>query len=427
MRTMALILSLLFTAHLHANVKGPFLEPANAKKIASHSLSGGGCTVTNQPFAFGAMLIFTCPETAWRVHVRNTRKGLQIRQAELRRTPTSPFMRIISEANIAEIFVPYHNGIDRLSDNQFCDANLCIRPTTQQDLGSANAELVTMQGATQPTAVVEIRDRGLVWMCKWNQSTRGPAGSKTRRGQEMVVWSTWDTGNYDYVIEYSFRDDGQVGFRLGATGYNNPNFPALGHMHDVLWRVDIDLNGSAGDTAVIARHTESGAQGIDDEIPFNNGKEGGYELEPLLFSHVIVEDSATNARGNHRGYELHPLRQGTARHVEAWTQDDVWVTRYRFTEPAVPGVWTSPDEYLLGNATNQSGIFNLETVANTDVVLWHNSPFHHDPHDEDQSPTDTGNGYRGLTLMHWTGFDLVPKNVFDYNPLGAPDRSGCDP
>jgi len=28
--------------------------------------------------------------------------------------------------------------------------------------------------------------------------------------------------------------------------------------------------------------------------------------------------------------------------------------------------------------------------------------------------------------MHWSGFDLVPHNLFDANPLGGPHRNLCD-
>jgi primary-amine oxidase len=256
-------------------------------------------------------------------------------------------------------------------------------------------------------------------MCIW------PNGSLSRRGQEMVVWGTWDTGNYDYVIEYTFRDDGQISFRLGATGFNNPSLPALGHMHDILWRVDLDLNGSGNDTAVVERHTETGLTATDSETAFNNGVEGALALDPLAFETLVIEDAAVNAHGNHYGYELHPFRRGISRHAETWTQKDVWVTRYRPQEPAVPASWSPPDSYLTGTAQTQYGIYDSAPINGQDIVIWHSSPIHHEPHDEDQAPGDPGNTFQGLTLIHWTGFDLVPRNLFDANPIGAPYSSQC--
>ncbi|HEX7830380.1 MAG TPA: hypothetical protein VF787_12030, partial [Thermoanaerobaculia bacterium] len=250
----------------------------NGRKVASQTITKGGCTVNVAPSPGGAFLTFTCPETAWQLYVRNTDKGLQVRRAELRRTPAGNFMRVLYEANIAEIFVPYHDGDPehRLSDNQFCHSAVCIREVTAQDIAGATAQLITMSGDTKPTAAVEIRDRGLAWMCKWG------TGSHSRRGQEMVIWGTWDTGNYDYIIEYSFRDDGQMSFRLGATGWDNPNYsPGLAHMHDILWRVDVDLNGDLDDSALLESHDEVGLVGVDSEVTFNNGVEGGAVLNPV--------------------------------------------------------------------------------------------------------------------------------------------------
>ena len=38
------------------------------------------------------------------------------------------------------------------------------------------------------------------------------------RGRELVLSSTLDAANYNYIFEYGFRDDGTISFRLGATG-----------------------------------------------------------------------------------------------------------------------------------------------------------------------------------------------------------------
>src|SRR5687768_16190166 len=48
-------------------------------------------------------------DTAWRTCISNQgRRGLVLGPTDLKRTPTSDWMRIINEAGVAEIFVPYH-------------------------------------------------------------------------------------------------------------------------------------------------------------------------------------------------------------------------------------------------------------------------------------------------------------------------------
>ncbi|HET7705764.1 MAG TPA: hypothetical protein VFM36_06750, partial [Thermoanaerobaculia bacterium] len=63
--------------------------------------------------------------------------------------------------------------------------------------------------------------------------------------------------------------------------------------------------------------------------------------------------------------------------------------------------------------------------TNTNVVLWHRSSAHHDPHDEDHAPGDPPSLMTGITNVHWQGVDLEPHSLFDFNPLGGPSRSGC--
>jgi hypothetical protein len=33
---------------------------------------------------------------------------------------------------------------------------------------------------------------------------------------------------------------------------------------------------------------------------------------------------------------------------------------------------------------------------------------------------------RGITFVHWQGFDLQPHNLFDFNPLGGPSSAQCE-
>jgi Cu2+-containing amine oxidase len=267
------------------------------------------------------------------------------------------------------------------------------------------------------SVAVEVRDRGLAHLC-----TR-PMGDVVRRGSEVAVWAVFDPGNYDNIMEYTFRDDGSIGFRAGVTGFNHPDHQDTGHMHNTLWRVDLDLNGHAQDTAHLWQHVESGPMATDDELPFNNGYEGFAWWNPLRFTALSIEDAATNANGHHLGYVLQPWRTGNARHFgpegEAWTHWDLGVTRFHGGEPDMTGnAYTRPGEYLMSGG---KGASNKEPITSQDLVLWHVTSAHHDPHDEDRAVQDVGTAnYQGITAVHWSGFDLLPHNLFDHNPLGGP-------
>lgn len=375
-------------------------------------------------------------ETAWRTCISNQgRRGLVLGPTELRRTPTGEWMRILREAGVAEIFVPYHGLPLRLYDHETTSAE-SIREVTAADAG-ASGMLVTLSGEDEPQVVAETNDRGIAWMCKETRSI-------SRRGQELVLWGVQDAANYDFIIEYRLRDDGGIGFRLGATGYNNPFLPPRStteaHMHDVLWRVDVDLNGAGGDTAVALTHVENASQGLvarDDEEPFNGGREGVAQWDAETFYTVgVVDERTLNAYGNHVGYAMQVSMSGLARHYgggrrkEMFTHSDFAVTRFKQAErdalfDTAHVRYLQPDQYLLGDDFPGMGVSDAESIQDTDIVLWHRSSAHHDPHDEDHAPGDPANLMTGITNVHWQGLSLEPHNLFDFNPLGAPSRTQC--
>lgn len=335
-------------------------------------------------------------ETAWRVRYGHaTGKGLFITGAWFKRLPSAPWMRILWDARLSDIFVPYHSGYPRYLD--LTGFNFQLVPVSSVDLGCCGTKLDNY-------VIREVRDRGMLW----KDDTQG------RRGYELVLWATLDAANYNYIIQYAFRDDGTIAFRVAGTARNLPGSEMEAHMHNGLWRVDIDLNGFTRDSALLARHDEQlslswpwtitiptlGAN--DTAVPFNGGREGGAVWNSLEFTEVRVVDTGTNnAQGKPIGYDLRPLRRGRSLHVETYTRYDFWVTRYRYNET----FYTQLPSY----------VSNKEPITNTDVVLWHISPIHHLPRSEDG--TFVGNLWKGVALVMWGGFDLRPRNLFDRTPF----------
>jgi Cu2+-containing amine oxidase len=377
-------------------------------------------------------------ETAWRTCISNQgRRGLVLGPTDLRRTPEGEWMRVLREAGVAEIFVPYHALPLRLYDHETTSAQ-SIREVTPADAG-ANGMVLTLSGQSVPQVVAETNDRGIAWLCKEGRSI-------SRRGRELVLWGVQDAANYDFIIEYRLRDDGGIGFRLGATGFNNPFIPPIStteaHMHDVLWRIDVDLNGSDGDTAVQLTHVEAtnaSQPSRDVEEPFNGGEEGVAQWDPEAFHTIGVIDKSVNAHGNEIGYAMQIATAGLARHYgqsaggtrkEQFTQSDFAVTRFKQSErdalfDTAHVRYLQPDQYLLGEGFPGMGVADRESVENTDVVLWHRSSVHHEPHDEDHAPGDAPSLMTGITNVHWQGVSLEPHNLFDFNPLGGPGREQC--
>ncbi len=343
--------------------------------------------------------------TAWKVHyARGMHKGLYITGAWFRRDLGEPWIKVLHDARVADLFVPYH----RSADTRFFDLtgfDFPLAEVKDEDAGATGTLMPPFAGDAYPTVVREVRDRGVVWKDYSNG---------VRRGRELVLWAGLQAGNYMYLMQYSFHDDGVVAFRVGATGQNLPGARKEPHMHDAHWRIDVDLVDGAKNSAMLMTHVESTDRLLaeDTEEPFHSGVEGGIDWDPKQFTMIRVESDRLNANGKKMAYDLMPLRQGSARHQEDFTHHDLWVSR---SHP------DRPTEMLFANLPKI--VADSESVEQTDVVLWYTSSSHHEPRDEDGKPNATrrlwfyDDGWEGSALVMWSGFDLKPRNLFDRTPF----------
>jgi Cu2+-containing amine oxidase len=334
-------------------------------------------------------------KTCWRVRFAHAeKKGLYLTGAWFTRAPKEPEMQVISEAGLSELFVPYHTGTKRYYD--FRDYSFKLVSATKAD--APKGEIL------DSVVVKEVRDRGIIW----KDDTLG------RRGEELVLWATLDAANYNYVIQYGFQDDGTITFRVGGTAQNLPGFRDEAHMHNGLWRVDVDLNGAAHNSVMLMKHSEKppGQTATDSALPFNGGLEGVENWTAAEFTELcIMSTDKVNAQGKNVSYDLMPIKTGVARHAEDFMLCDFWVTRYHLEERFYPKL---PDY-----------IKTPEKINDTDVVIWCSTSMHHLPRSEDgrlipgkPGPTGTKDAWDGgVALLMWSGFDLRPRDVFDTTPF----------
>jgi hypothetical protein len=355
-------------------------------------------------------------ETAWVVMwSESDHKGLWIEGAWfLRKKPftLSNAIQVLGRAGLSNIFVVYHKLNSVYNPRTMDLSSGGLLPAIPEDAGDCGAiaepPLVSPVDSTSRRVLIkEIRDRGVAWT----------SNRKTRRGEEMLLWATYDAGNYEYIIQYGFRDDGTITFRLGSTGYNSPIRPFEAHMHNALWYLDANLGGPQHNSVMVMRHVEPGDPAVpcaasttletaSDCMPkFNNGVEGFVDWNDKEFTHPnIMSTAIQNARGHNISYDLMPMRSGTARHKEDYTQHDFWVTTAKSNEI---------DYKLL------STYVNGESIEDTDVALWYMSSNHHLPRDEDHEYAQPI-FLQGVAQVMWSGFDLSPRNLFDDTPLHAP-------
>jgi Copper amine oxidase, enzyme domain len=356
-------------------------EPHSSAPAGAPAVPGASAVAYQQFPPSGPM------KTAWFVTFDHAaHRGFYITSAYFKSAPNKPWLKILDEAGPGELFVPYQPGSPRYLD--LSNFTFPIIPANQKDAGSCGKIV-----GNGNTVVREVVDKGVLW--KNDQAVY--------RGHKMTLWATLDAANYNYIFSYAFHDDGVIEFRAAATAINLPGAEKTAHMHNVIWRVNVDLNGGQSNSVVLVRHQETTAAPSWTDVmqPFNNNQEGSVEWNAREFNHLhVTATNLTNGNGSPAGYMIMPFYRGVSRHQESYMQKDMWVTRYH------------PGELSFPNIANYA---NGEAINNADVVLWLVTPTLHIPRDEDGRMV--GGVWSGVATTMWSGFDMKPYNIFDTTPF----------
>ncbi|MCI0377529.1 MAG: hypothetical protein L0215_07980 [Gemmataceae bacterium] len=352
--------------------------------------------------------------TSWRIRYtlgrtpakNGTVENLVLHQAYFRPNPQAEELQILEQAHMAETLVAYSKGT-RFYD--VADHGQGLLKTEAGDLGAHGAHL-----SKDGKIVGELRDRGILWKY-------GHGEHHALRGEAFLLWSVFKAGNYLYIIQFGFQDDGVITFRMGSTGSNFTADRTHSHMHNALWRLDVDLGGSTPNSVYLVKHREPmgmPGHGKEEVELFNGGLEGFADWNDREFTSLrIANHTKTNSLGHFQCYDLVALRQGSARHFgpekgsktpdEEFTRHDFWVLPFASKDKKTEEL----DCTKLPAYVRQG-----RKIENSDVVIWYNSAAHHIPRDEDfAGPKDARRP--GATTVVWSGFDLRPRDVFDATPF----------
>lgn len=317
-------------------------------------------------------------------------------------TPDGIRHQILSEASISQVHVPYDDNTARYHD------------ITDDGFGGNNMADLTPAECPDGTLLTHANKRVL---CKQRQSRgyvfRGP--DEQRQGNWLRLFSVSTSGEYNYVPEWRFYDNGTIEPLMGATGklqrfgtsaqYGWPvrsnTVVGISHIHNYYWRLDFDIG-------------EEGADDIVEEISLQNDalavsrleSEAGRSMAPDQMRTWRIRDGAIqNGGGNHIAYELTPRltsHRDEGPSYEPWTHNDFYATTYRSCERYV-----SHNPAFNQCGTDVSKFVNGESLLEADVVIWYGVTFHHLPRDEDEPYMHT----------HWDGFQILPMNWTQQNSL----------
>jgi hypothetical protein len=390
----------------------------------------------------------TKSETAWEIewdltHPTNrpfTPPGstFRIRSAKFMwkdRAGKPQWVTVVRMLELAEIYVPYDNGWTAFLDIH--DMPFHTTPARKEYLGPGcvlpGAILKSSNPAWSDHVHKEVHDDGIRWMSA-EVSWGNELADRARRGEKMLLWSTYYGANYRYLIEYGFGDDGMLSCRIGPTARNIFNRqPDQGdvHLHIGCWRFEPDLGdpiagvgGPKDNEVVLVRRVLDEATEKFSQLakPFNKNFqgqacEGSARWVPEEFTTLRVQSNVRkNAHGRPIAYDMIPHRFGALRQLQHeggtyatdmdFINNDFWVTRTESNHTDYIDVpqYASQKRPLTGFPT----------------TIWHCTPALHVPRSEDFSSVDGKDSYGGVALTFWTGFWLKPRDLFDSTPLYQP-------
>jgi hypothetical protein len=327
----------------------------------------------------------------------------KIKRAFFKPGQKAPWVQVLEDAHPSELYVPYYFRNTRFFDLRDAGNFVELEPREGGPRGNTLGK--------DRMVMAEIRDRGVAYK----------NGNVSRRAEECVLWANFNAGNYTYLLEFGFMDDGTIAFRHAPTGYNLPSDHNAAHMHNCCWRIGMAL-GLEGQKI---NNTASVAKWLGNQAHENNKKleTPGFGIEPIKSegfrdwvpteftkirvtnpSVVLNDPKGPNARPI--SYDLTPMVYGIARHAradESFTKHDFWITR---SDSAIT-------QYIhLGDYFKNT----QPRALNGKLVLWHMSSALHLPRSEDGILKGSAIE-NGQALATWTTVELRPRHLFSGTPI----------
>ncbi|MGW8282130.1 MAG: copper amine oxidase, partial [Gemmatimonadota bacterium] len=271
-----------------------------------------------------------------------------------------------------------------------------------------------------------------------------PDASRPKR--DLVVRIGAVLGNYDYLFDWVFEQNGSIRVGVGATGiaeakpvvesdaqarptgetradaygrFVAPHIVAVNHDHYFNYRLDLDVDGTRNDFLVdrlrpvtLPDDNPRRSIWVVDETVAASESEAMLTIDynkPAIWR--VASESETNQVGYRTSYQLMPGGNGNTllsrddypRRRAGFIDHHLWVTPYEADERYAAGVYPTLSEPGMGlpewTAANRS-------IADTDIVLWYTIGLHHVVRAEDWPIMPV--------LWHW--FELRPFDFFDQNP-----------
>lgn len=360
---------------------------------------------------------------------------------------------ILYEGSLSEMYVPYMDPEEGWNSRAFLDAGEfllggLIKPLGPDDCPDT-AEYFTGYAPSDHAAPV----RKPQVACMFERTNGDPAWRhfegnliSGRPSRELVLRTAAVVGNYDYLMDWIFQQDGTIRVAVGATGIVEtksvnetsvpvamndgmakpsfgtlvaPNTVAVNHDHYFSYRLDMDVDGTNNSLMIdrlvpqqIKARTRTSIWAVESSVAHTE-KDGILDIDlrkPAMWN--FISTSEHDKLGHPTGYEIMPGATAVsflspddpAQKVGIFSMHQLWVTPYKPDELYAAGV------YL----TNNKGLEGLpawtkenRSIENRDIVAWYTLGFHHAVRVEDWPVMPT----------MWHDFLIRPMNFFNENPV----------
>jgi primary-amine oxidase len=386
----------------------------------------------------------------WHFHFRVDRRvGLIVSNVQYE--DGGKLRSILYEGSLSEMFVPYMDPDKAWYYRSFFDAgeftdgfSTSLEPGADCPANSVYFQQVYANEQGIPVRVpraaclFEQDPGGFVWR---HSGLTGIVES--RRERNLVLRTIGTVGNYDYALDWIFRQDGSIKVALGATGLDNvkgvsartvdddhdgqagaygrliaENTVGVNHDHYFCFRLDFDIDGEANsfvkDVLNVKRLPPESLRKsvwVPETMVAKTEQQAQLRMEmerPSIWR--VVNPKVRNPLGYPVGYQIMPgdnamsllLPEDYPQRRAGFTNFQLWVTRYNEDERYAAGLYPMQNKGGDGLPAWTKG---NRPIENTDIVVWYTMGLHHVPHSEDWPVMPT----------MWLGFELRPYNFFAHN------------
>ncbi|MCK5411807.1 MAG: tyramine oxidase [Gemmatimonadetes bacterium] len=370
---------------------------------------------------------------------------------------------VLYEGHLSEIFVPYMDpsapwyAYNFLDAGEFSAGGLAhpMEPGLDCPENSVYFDMILAGDDGKPRVKRNVsclfeRYAGDV---AWRKRSDNLMESRPKR--DLVLRMMAVLGNYDYILDWVFQQDGSIEVVAGATGIDATkavaervagesgpawsadrtdaygrfiaeNLVGVNHDHFFSFRLDLDVDGPVNSLEIDRLVTK--------RLPDDHPRRSVWVVEPSLagseadaklridLEHPALWRVINPTTDNHLGYPVSYQLVPGANAASLLDRDDypqmragftdyhVWVTPYRADERHAAGLYPTLSEPGQGLPAWTSAD---RPIRDTDIVVWYTMGFHHVPRPEDWPVMPTVR----------KSFELRPYGFFDRNP--ALDLPAC--